>query len=78
MERDVDARARRAYELAREIEDLREASDVMPTCERMDLLRSIDRKEEELRLLLLQPAPPGLASPSATPPPGPPTSPTDQ
>lgn len=57
----VEERARRAHELAREITDLREASDVMPACERMDLLRSLDRKEEELRKLLFQPAPPGTS-----------------
>ncbi len=54
----IDERARQAYDLAREIEDLREAADVMPMCERMDLLRSLDRKEEALRRLMLQPAPP--------------------
>lgn len=55
---DIDERAKQAFELSREIEDLREAADVMPMCERMDLLRSLDKKEEELRRLLLQPAPP--------------------
>jgi len=51
----IDERARRAFELARQIEDLREAADVMTPCERMDILRSLDAREEDLRRLLAQP-----------------------
>jgi hypothetical protein len=52
---DVDDRARAAFALGRQIEDLREAADVMTPCERMDILRSLDSKEDELRRLMLQP-----------------------
>jgi len=52
---DVDERARQAFELGRQIEDLREAADVMTPLERMDILRSLDAKEEALRRLMRQP-----------------------
>jgi hypothetical protein len=54
MDDEIDARARRAWELGRQIEDLREAADVMTPCERMDILRSLDAREAELRALLSQ------------------------
>jgi hypothetical protein len=51
----LDARAREAFDLARQIEILREGADVMTPCERMDILRSIDAKEAKLKKLMLQP-----------------------
>lgn len=53
-EMDVDERARKAFELGRQIEALREAADVMTPCERMDILRSLDAREAELRELMAQ------------------------